>query len=261
MPVVNDENKIIKLYKWNDFFEHKHLEPKFSKPVDVIVMAGGQGTRLKPLTNIIPKPLIPVGEKAIIEVIVDKFVSLGVSQFYFTVNYKYELIKLHFDSITNKNYNLEYVLEDMPLGTAGSMYLLKSKINKTTFVSNCDIVIEEDYNEILKYHLKVKNMITIVGAVKHVKIPYGTLETGEQGELKSFKEKPELTYLINTGFYILEPEILQLIPDNKHIHFTELIEIAQSKGYKTGVFPISEKSWYDIGEWDEYKKIINKYLI
>jgi dTDP-glucose pyrophosphorylase/CBS domain-containing protein len=259
MPVTNENNEVVNLYFWNDFFQHSHLHQTFEEPVDVVIMAGGQGTRLKPLTNIIPKPLIPIGDKAIMEVIIDQFVNLGANNFYITVNYKHEMIDTYFKSINDKKYDLEYLLEEKPLGTGGSLYLLKEKLNKTVFVTNCDIVINEDYNEIFKYHKKSKNDITIVSAIKNIKIPYGTIEAGQNGELIQFKEKPDLVYFINTGMYILEPHIIQSIENNVHIHITEIIENTQKSGGKVGVFPISENSWYDIGEWAEYQKIIDKY--
>lgn len=130
--------------------------------------------------------------------------------------------------------------------------MLKDIIHETFFVSNCDIIIEQDYSEILDYHREQKNLITIVAALKHYHIPYGTVETGENGRLVSLVEKPEITYKINSGMYILEPEVLNEIPENNFFHITHLIEKLLAKNEKVGVFPVSEKSWKDIGEWKEY---------
>ena len=138
------------------------------------------------------------------------------------------------------------------MGTAGSLTLLKEIIHETFFVSNCDIIIEQDYSEILDYHREQKNLITIVAALKHYHIPYGTVETSENGRLVSLVEKPEITYKINSGMYILEPEVLNEIPENTFFHITHLIEKLLAKNEKVGVFPVSEKSWKDIGEWKEY---------
>ena len=140
------------------------------------------------------------------------------------------------------------------MGTAGSLSLLKGKVNETFFVSNCDIIIEQDYSEILDFHRANQNEISIVAALKHYPIPYGTIESCEGGKLVNITEKPELTFKINSGMYILEPHLLEEIPKNQFFHITHLIEKIHQRRGNLGVFPVSEKSWKDIGEWDEYLK-------
>lgn len=259
MPVINSDNSIIDVHFWKDLFEEKDSQPlkKFNLPV--IVMAGGFGTRLRPLTYVIPKPLIPIGEKSMIEEIFNRFGRHGCEQFHISVNYKADLIK-YYISEKKLPYNVSYFEEDKPMGTAGSLSLLKDKISTTFFVSNCDILIEQDYSEILEYHKKNKNEITMVAAIKNFNIPYGTIIAAEDGLLQSMEEKPNLTYLINAGLYILEPHLLNEIPDNKFYHITHLIEKIRVKGGRVGVFPVSEKSWKDIGNWNEYnKEVLSKY--
>jgi NDP-sugar pyrophosphorylase family protein len=148
----------------------------------------------------------------------------------------------------NLPYDLIFVKEDMPMGTGGCLSLLKDRINKTFFVNNCDILIDHDYSEILDFHYKNKNEITIVAALKHYSIPYGTLETGNNGQLLDLAEKPELTFKINSGMYLLEPHLLKEIPENQFFHITQLIEMIKNRKGKIGVFPVSEGSWKDIGE-------------
>lgn len=252
-PVVDSDNNIIDIYYWEDVFKEKEIQPKNQFNLPVIVMAGGFGTRLKPLTNVLPKPLIPIGEKTIIEHIFQRFSKHGCNTFHISVNYKAELIEYYLKS-QNLPYSLSYFKEDKPMGTAGSLSLLKDKIKETFFVSNCDILIEQDYSEILDYHKSSKNDITIVAALKHYPIPYGTIESADNGQLVSLHEKPELTFKINSGMYILEPLVLSQIPENQFFHITHLIEKIQNNGGNVGVFPVSEKSWKDIGEWDEYLK-------
>lgn len=259
MPILDEQNNLADVFFWEEIFPFTEKRINSKLDVPVVIMAGGKGTRLKPLTNVLPKPLIPIGEKTIMELIVDKFCQHGVRQFYISVNYKHELIKFYFDSLENKEYNIEYVREQDFLGTAGSLFLLKNKISTTFFVSNCDIIVDEDYSEVYNYHVSSQNAITLVASLKHLTIPYGTLTSGENGELISLQEKPELTYMINTGMYVLNPEVLQEIPDGKFYHITDLILDLKKKGGKVGVFPISEKSWFDIGEWQEYQKVINNY--
>ena len=256
MPVVDELNNLHAIHYWDEVFSEKNVLEKID--VDVVIMAGGLGTRLKPITNIIPKPLIPVGEKPIIEIIIDNFMKHHVSNFYISVNYKAKMIEDYLKDKESKKCNLTYFIEDKPLGTIGSLYLIKEKLKKTIFVSNCDIIIEEDYYDIYKYHKENNNDITIVSAIKHVEIPYGVMETEKGGKLITMTEKPEYTFQINTGMYILEPHIIQQIPDNKFYHITDLIEEINKKG-KVGVFPISEKSWHDIGQWKEYHKTLEAY--
>lgn len=255
-PVVDKENNIVEVYFWEDVFIDKEPQPKKQFNLPVVIMAGGLGTRLKPLTNVLPKPLIPVGDKTIIEQIFKRFNHHGCDKFYISVNYKADLIEYY---LTNQNlpYQIDFIQENKPTGTAGSLSLLKDKIKDTFFVSNCDIIIEQDYSEILKYHKDNKNEITIVAALKHYSIPYGTIDTSENGKLEKLTEKPELTFKINSGMYVLEPTVLDLIPENEFFHITDLIEKVQKRGGSVGVFPVSEKSWKDIGEWDEYLKTFN----
>jgi len=224
----------------------------------VVVMAGGLGTRLKPLTNVLPKPLIPLGEKTIIEDIFERFNNHGCDEFFLTVNYKAELIEFYLKN-QNLPYKLEFYKEKMPMGTAGSLTLLKNKIDRTFFVSNCDILVDQDYSEILDYHNSSQNEITVIAALRHYPIPYGTIETGENGNLNCLTEKPELTFKINSGMYILEPQLLEEIPENILFHITHLIEKVKNRNGRIGVFPVSEGSWIDIGTWDEYCNHIESF--
>ncbi len=255
IPVLDNMGNLVKVYCWEDVFGEEVKQTKDQLGLPVVIMAGGKGTRLKPLTNVIPKPLIPIGELTIVEEIMNRFVDYECNEFYFSVNYKAETIKHYFKQLSNKNYKINYFSEDKPLGTAGSLYLIKDKIKTTFFISNCDIIINEDYSEILKYHKKNNNELTIVAALKHYPIPYGTIETGDAGVLISLIEKPELTFQINTGFYILEPHLLNEIPENTFFHITHLIENIQKRKGKVGVFPVSEGSWTDIGEMESYLKL------
>lgn len=255
MPVVDDNGNLVKVYFWKDLFGNKAQVECPSLNIPVVIMAGGMGSRLAPLTNIYPKPLIPIGEKTIVESIMDKFVNYNCHDFYMSVNYKADTIKNYFDFINNPEYNVSYFQEDKPMGTAGSLRLLKDKINSTFFVSNCDILIEEDYANILEYHRSNNNELTVVAAVKTISIPYGTIITGENGLLESIEEKPTLSFKINTGLYILEPSLLNDIPD-EFFHITHLMEKLKAQGRRVGVYPISQNDWKDMGDWKEYLKLI-----
>lgn len=258
MPVVNERKELVTAYFWDEVFGREASRIEANLQLPVVIMAGGKGTRLKPITNILPKPLIPVGDKTILEHILDNFVAVGCVDFLMSVNYKSDMIMHYFDTLNNPDYKIEYFKEGKFLGTAGSLYLLKGKLSGTFFVSNCDIIIEADYSEIYNYHREQQNDITIVGVVKHYPIPYGVLETEENGRLTSIQEKPEYTFKINSGMYILESSTLDMIPEGKHYHITELIDDIRRKGGKVGVFPVNEGAWMDIGEWNEYNKTAKK---
>ncbi len=253
MPVLDNKKKLVKVIYWEDLFENFPLPPRNQFKLPVVIMAGGFGTRLRPLTNVIPKPLIPIRNKTIIEHIFDRFHYHGCNHFFISVNYKAKLIEYYL-SEQNLPYKLLYFKEDKPMGTAGSLSLLKGKINDTFFVTNCDILIEQDYSEILDYHRHNKNEITVIAAMKSYNIPYGTIQSGKKGELIDLIEKPNLTFKINSGMYILEPHLIDEIPNNEFFHITHLIEKVKNRNGRVGVFPVSEKSWKDIGEWDIYLK-------
>jgi dTDP-glucose pyrophosphorylase len=256
-PVVTTDNEIITVYFWEDIFQDFKPHPKGKFKLPVVIMAGGLGTRLRPLTNVLPKPLIPIGEKTMLEEIFDRFIVYGCNDFYVSVNYKAELIKYYIDS-RHLPLNINYFIENVPMGTAGSLSLLKGKLKQTFFVSNCDILIEQDYSEILDYHNEQKNEITIIAALKHFPIAYGTLETGDNGHLTELTEKPELTFKINSGMYILEPHLIDEIPCDKVSNITDLIWSLKQNNRKIGVFPVSQTSWIDIGDWREYLSILEK---
>lgn len=256
MPVLNSRNEIERVIFWDEIINADIKPAQGNLDMPVVIMAGGFGTRLKPLTNIIPKPLLPYGESSIIENIISRFERCGCRDFLISVNYKADFIKFYFDSIPQKNYSVTLFSEPTPLGTAGSLSLLKDKLDRPFFVSNCDILIDQDYAEVYNYHTENGNELTLVASLKQYNIPYGTLESGKDGELLSLREKPDLNFMINCGMYILEPHLLAEIPEDTFFHITHLIEKIQARGGKVGVFPISERSWVDIGEWQFYSKIL-----
>lgn len=256
MPILNENNTLVDVRFWEDLFKNSETLTRETVNLPVVVMAGGKGTRLKPLTNIIPKPMVPIGEKTILEEIMDRFEKIGCHKFYMSVNYKSDLLQFYLDQLEHK-YDIQFFEEDKPLGTIGSISLLKGKLNTPFFVSNCDIIIDQDYRDVYDYHIENQNDLTLVTAVKSLRIPYGVIETGEDGLMIDLKEKPELTYMINTGLYILNSECINEIPEGKMFHITQLIERIKERKGRVGCFPVSEHAWKDMGEWPEYLKMIN----
>lgn len=259
VPVLDNNDRIVSAIWWTELFETK---PKTHKTLNmpVIIMAGGEGKRLAPFTKILPKPLMPIGDKPIAEIIIERFAEYGCREFYLSVNYKSNLIKAYFSDFKH-DYKINYLIEDKPLGTAGSLHMLKDKIHDTFCVSNCDVLIEADYADIMEFHKANYNKITLVGSVKHYTIPYGVCKIKSGGGLKSIDEKPEYDFLVNTGMYILEPETLNLIPAGKLYHITDLINKYLKIGAKVGVYPISEKFWLDMGQWEELQDMLKRFEV
>jgi len=251
--VVNDLHQIVGYKTWTEVFgaEFPDRSQKINAPV--VIMAGGKGTRLKPFTDVLPKPLIPVNDIPVVEHIIEKFTNIGCSSIYLTVNYKAKILKAYFEELSPK-YKVTFIDEPEPLGTAGSLNFLSDHFNQPIFVTNCDIIIKSDYREIYKYHESNSYDITVVASIKNYVIPYGTCELNDDGSLNCINEKPKYEFLINTGLYVVNPEILSLIPKNRFFHFTHLITKATSIGKRVGVFPVNENSWIDIGQWKEYRK-------
>jgi dTDP-glucose pyrophosphorylase len=255
VPIVDNLKIVKEIYFWDELFLKKKLPPRNSFNLPVVIMAGGSGTRLKPLTNVLPKPLIPFGENTIIEEILGRFANHGCKEFFISVNYKSDLIEFYLRNQALP-YQLNFFKEEKPMGTAGSLSLLKHQISETFFVSNCDILIEQDYSEIYEFHKLNKNEITLVAALKNVPIDYGVIETGENGILLDLQEKPEFTFKINSGMYILEPHLLNEIPPNEFYYITHLIDKIKYRMGRIGVYPVSEGSWKDLGSRDELIKYL-----
>jgi NDP-sugar pyrophosphorylase family protein len=250
LPILDNDHNIVSVILWND----DEIEPKRNLKVPIVIMAGGLGKRLYPYTKILPKPLIPIGEIPIVEHIINRFNRYGSNQFYLVVNHKKNMIKAYFNEI-KKAYKVDYVDEDKPLGTGGGLSLLKGKIESTFILSNCDILIQEDYEKIYNFHKNENNLITMVCSLKNIQIPYGVIEISEKGEIESMKEKPELSFFTNTGMYIVEPNIIEELVEDKPIDFPDIIEQYRAKGEKIGIYPISENSWMDMGQIDEMEEM------
>lgn len=254
MPVIDENFYLADVIEWKELFNEGVSVTPVRCPV--VIMAGGKGQRLKPLTNFIPKPLIPVSEKTIIEEIICRFKEAECKQFIISVNYKAEEIRNFFEERKDNDCDISFVNEDKPLGTGGALRLLKGKVTSTFFVSNCDILVNVDLADLFNYHKSNNNIATIVSVLKSISIPYGIIETEKNGLMINVREKPTIEYQINSGLYVIEPKLLDYIEDETAINTTDLLMRAHENGEKVGVFPVSEHSWTDMGNWDEYLKMI-----
>lgn len=251
IPIVDDRHRIKEIVFQNS------LEQKVStlkKEIPVVMMAGGLGTRLSPYTNILPKPLIPIGEYPIAEHIINRFRNYGCKRFYMIVNYKRNMIKAYFDEL-QKDYELSFIEEQKPLGTGGGLSLLKGLVKDTFVLTNCDIVIDDDLTKAYEQHVTSGNIITMVCSLKNFMIPYGVVKLGEDGTIVSIEEKPNMSFFTNTGCYFVEPEVIEGLVYNEPVDFPVIIEKYMSEEKKVGIYPISEDAWLDMGQFDELEKM------
>ncbi len=258
LPVVDPEGVLVDVFLWDSTFGGEQPQKKGDLKVPVVVMAGGKGSRLEPFTKILPKPLIPVGDKPIIELIMDQFLEYGCNPFFLTVNYKGKMIQSYFDHADSK-YNVRFVWEEEFLGTAGSLKLAAPQIDAAhLFVSNCDILIRADYADIYHFHTQNDNDVTIIGSMQHLSVPFGVLQMKNGGHLEKIVEKPEFDFLANTGMYLIKTSVINLIAPHEKIDFPDLLHQVQKSGKKIGIYPISQQSWVDIGQWQEYQNALKK---
>ena len=215
-------------------------------------MAGGEGKRLLPLTLNTPKPLLPVNQKPLIHEIVNKLDQHGLKEIYISIVYKAEMVKKYFNSLNDTRFNIKFLEEEKPLGTAGCLYLLKNKkITDPIIIINGDVLTDMDYRQLIDYHNKSNKLITVCAAIYDIQIPFGTIELDED-KLSNIVEKPIKKYLINAGIYILNPELLNDLQDNTVINMTDIIA-KNIKKDSVGIFPLHEQ-WLDIGSHKDYEK-------
>lgn len=253
IPIIDENGKLVDAVS---VYDDREQIPQINVPV--VIMAGGKGTRLRPYTDVLPKPLIPIGNKTITERIMDSFRKNGCTKYFMVVNYKKDFIKTYFQYVGEK-YNISFIDELEFRGTSGGLALLKGIIKETFIVTNCDIIIEDTYAEFLKEHKEKKNLITVVAAKKKMQLPYGIMNIDENGELLSMEEKPRYSFLTNTGFYIIEPEFLDSIPDETFIHMTDVIQKCMHEGKRVGIYQIEEEKWFDMGQFDEMEKMRQRF--
>ena len=251
IPIINKDGILIDLFTGEPGNNKKRKKPL---NIPVVINAGGKGTRLDPFTKVLPKPLIPVGELPIIELIMQEYQSYSCSKFHIIVNYKKELIKAYFAD-NERNYDITWYDEEKPLGTGGGLSLLKGKFNDTFFFANCDALLTANYESMARFHKENGNSITMICAYKNINIPYGVVEMGPKGVLEGMKEKPLMSFLTNTGIYIVEPEVVDDMVDGENIGFPDIVERQRQKGRRVGIFPVSENEWMDMGQISELEKM------
>lgn len=263
-PLVDGSGKVCDFITWDQLAGGSEISsPKTYDKVDipVVIMAGGKGTRLAPFTNILPKPLIPIGDRTALEIIMDQFKKYGAREFLLTVNYRSEMIRAYFEGIEKKDYEVRFYKEPDFYGTAGSLYLVKADLPNTFFVSNCDIIVRTDYSNVVAFHRANKADLTLIASIRHQVIPYGVVEFGDGGRVIRVVEKPEYSMPISTGVYVVDKSCLDLIPKGKLFHMTHLIDSLLERGARVFSYLVNEGDYSDLGQWSEYGRYIDTIKI
>ncbi|MBP6754784.1 MAG: nucleotidyltransferase family protein [Bacteroidia bacterium] len=244
IPVLDENNVVINVINFRYI--------KSYLPIDAVIMAGGRGQRLQPLTNATPKPLLKVGDKPIMEHNLNRLAMYGIDDFWVSVKYLGEQIEAYFGSGKQKNINIEYVWENNPMGTIGAVAQINNFKHDYVLVTNSDLLTNIDYEQFFLEFIKQGADLAVLTIPYQVAIPYAVLET-EKGEVKSFKEKPTYTYYSNGGIYLMKKEMTHLIPQNKFYNATDLMEDLILQNKKIISFPFSGY-WLDVGKHEDFEK-------
>jgi dTDP-glucose pyrophosphorylase len=249
VPVIKD-GKIFDLY-FNTYEKDLNSHSSdLSNLCNVLIMAGGKGTRMRPLTDFMPKPLVPLDGKTLIEHVMSNFSNFGMKQFSISVNYKSDQIVNYFKNKTHP-YNLKYIDENLPMGTIGALQNLDFD-NKSTFITNCDSLIDLDFYDMYEFHSSNNFDFTIAGCEDVISVPYGVCSVDKNSQLSSITEKPQIVNLINSGLYLCEENVSSLIPKNSKFDATDLISQCLKKNLKVGVYKFRKNQWRDIGRFRDY---------
>jgi NDP-sugar pyrophosphorylase family protein len=244
LPVVDAEMKVVNVINFRNI--------KSYLPIDAVIMAGGRGQRLKPLTDKIPKPLLKIGDKPILEHNLDRLAAFGIDDIWVSVNYLGQHIENYFGNGNQKNVKIEYVRETEALGTIGAVSKINNFEHDYVLVTNSDLLTNIDYENFFLDFIKQEADFSVLTIPYQVNIPYAVLETNE-GRIKSLKEKPTYTYYSNGGVYLMKKEVLQLIPKNSFFNSTDLVELLIIENYKVISYPFSGY-WLDVGKHEDFEK-------
>jgi dTDP-glucose pyrophosphorylase/predicted transcriptional regulator len=245
VPIVDRENVLV------DIVCAAALRVPSQRENAALILAGGKGKRLAPLTNYVPKPMLPVGGKPMIENLIVQLVRAGVLRIFISINYLGYQIEEHFGDGSKWGCRIEYLKEDQELGTAGPLRLLSGKVQQPLLVVNGDLVTSVDFGACFDFHRAHSFEMSVGVSTYSVQIPFGVVTTGEDGRILSVAEKPEQEFTVNAGLYIVEPTLLDEIPADCATPMTDVIERLVHAGRSVGAFPIHE-SWVDVGRPEQY---------
>ncbi len=244
LPIIDNEDKVVNVINFREIRSYL--------PIDAVIMAGGRGQRLQPLTDRTPKPLLRVGDKCIMERNVDRLALYGIDDFWFSVRYLGEQIASHFGDGKQRNIRIDYIWESEPLGTIGAVSKIANFAHDYILVMNSDLLTNLDYEHFYIDFIKQNADFAVATIPYQVSIPYAVLETID-GEINSFKEKPTYTYYSNGGIYLMKKEVLGYIPKQNHFNATDLMEKLIKENKKVISYPLLGY-WLDIGNHEDFAK-------
>lgn len=261
VPVVDEYGAAVDVVRWGDLVEVANQPDGDGGStrlagVTVVVMAGGLGTRLAPYSTILPKPLMPIGEMTAIEHVMEPFAKAGCTNFIVSLGHRAELIKAYFAD-RQDSFEVAFIEEERPLGTAGSLGLMRERLEDTFFLTNCDVILKASPVEILDSHVSSSCAATIVAARERHQVPYGVLEVLKNGRVAGISEKPHFDFLVNTGIYVLEPEVLRLLPPGEAVDMPTVIEVLSDEG-RVGYCEVTSSQWLDIGQLEQLQGAIRE---
>jgi dTDP-glucose pyrophosphorylase len=247
VPLVDGE-RVVDVALLRDLAEPEALHHS------AVIVAGGEGQRLRPLTETVPKPMLDVGGRPLLETVLEQVASAGFGKVFLLVNYRGDEIEQHFGDGSGLGLDIRYVHESEPLGTAGGLQFVREELNRPFVIMNSDLLTNVDFGALLKFHVAEKNLVT-VGVKQYVlEVPYGVVDI-EGTRVTAVREKPQLRFLVNAGLYALEPAATELLPADGGgaFHMTQLVERALAEGSRVGSFPVHEY-WLDIGQLADYER-------
>jgi len=229
------------------------------KDLRTVVLAGGRGTRLAPYTSILPKPLMPIGDRSILEVVVGQLEEAGIVDIHFCVGYLAHLVEAVFQSRENGHVKITYVREQEALGTAAPLRLV-DRLDSTFLVMNGDVLTTLDYHELVSHHREHGNMLTIATHRRSIKIDYGMLQLDVASRVRGFEEKPEIVSPVSMGIYVMEPDVLDYIPEGRYFDFPDLVQALLAAGESVGAY-VYDGLWFDIGRQEDYERATSEWLV
>ncbi len=247
MPILDAAGRVIDLQTMNELFSQKTRRPN-----RVVLMAGGQGNRLRPLTDSMPKPLIPVGQKPVLETILESFAEQNFQKFYLSVNYKADMVEDYFGDGSRWGVEIVYLHEDEPLGTAGPLGQIKDTLEDPIIVMNGDLLTRVNFEHLLDFHREHDTLATMGVREYDVQVPFGVVQI-ENSRIAGIDEKPLHKFFVNAGIYVIEPAALSLVEPGKPMDMPDLFQALIAQGNKPAAFPIREY-WLDIGRLDDLSR-------
>ena len=245
IPIVDDQRRLIDIVL-------TRAALSMDQPAHVMILAGGKGTRLRPLTENVPKPMLPVGGRPMLANLIDSLTQHNFCDIFLSISYLGEQIEDYFEDGSKWGCRIKYLREEQELGTAGPLSLMPLEENKPILVVNGDLVTKVNFTALFDYHVKSKSDFTIGTSSYSVEVPFGVLNLGTQGQVQSVSEKPVISFPINAGIYMLNSPVARMVQKGQHLKMTELIESSIAQGLKVGGFAIHER-WLDVGLPEQYK--------